>query len=83
MAALPEFKSQLTSVHHLYFKASSPTCRIIGSSAVAGGSSDKWKISLVTILESSNMSYFERTLTYAELLTIVRRFASDILPNRR
>lgn len=76
MAALPEFKSQLASVHQLFFKATSPSCRIIGSSMVAGSSSDKWKISLVSIPETGNMSYFERTLVYADLLAIVRILAS-------
>lgn len=82
MATLPEFKSQLASIHHLYFKASSATCRIIGSSMVAGSSGDKWKISLVSIPETGSMTYFERTLTYADLLTMVRTFVSHKLVER-
>lgn len=75
MAVPADFKSHLATLSHLYFKASSTSTRIVGSSSVVGSSSDKWKVSIVSIPDAGEMSYFERTLSYKDIQSMVRPFS--------
>ena len=70
-----DFKYQLATVNHLYFKAATHGKKLIGSSTVAGSNGEKWKISIVLVPDASDCIYFEKTLTFSDLQTMVQTIA--------
>jgi len=78
MSSGHEFKNALANVHNIYFKASASEKKIIGSSIALGSSGEKWRISVVLLPEGHEPSYFERTLHFSDIQSLVRNLPSDM-----
>jgi hypothetical protein len=76
MSSGHDFKHQLANVHNVYFKASAPGKKLIGSSIVLGSSGEKWRLSLVLVPDTGDLAYYEKNLTYTDLMAMVRGFYS-------
>lgn len=69
MASPHDFKAALPSISHLYFKATISGKAILGTSLVS--SSDRWKLSLVLLSDSSTPTLFEKALVYSDIQALV------------